>query len=92
MSEAQGKPNPSKKPGPAKPQENQAHGGAAHAAPVHCLSSGCKAGIQKFGFCDQHYDHFKFGLIKKTGEPVSDYEKKLEHYKAYVARSVQKVA
>jgi hypothetical protein len=61
--------------------------------PDGCHSWGCKASAKQFDFCDEHYDHFKFGLIKKTGEKVSDYEKKFEHYLAYKAkRGVHKVA
>lgn len=48
-----------------------------------CAGQGCKATAHRFSFCDEHYDHFKFGLIKKTGEPVSDYDKKYGHYLAY---------
>jgi hypothetical protein len=61
--------------------------------PGGCHAWGCKAQAHRFNFCDEHYDHFKFGLIKKTGEPVSDYEKKIEHYMAHKKRTgVQKVA
>jgi hypothetical protein len=48
--------------------------------PGGCQSWGCKAGASQFNFCPEHFDHFKFGLIKKTGEPVPDYDRKLEHY------------
>jgi len=59
-----------------------------------CHAWGCKAHFKRFNFCDEHYDHFKFGLIKKTGEPVPDFEKKIGHYQDMVARkrSAQKVA
>ncbi len=50
---------------------------------VGCNAHGCKKDIWKFSFCNEHYDHFKFGLIKKTGEPVSDYDKKLSHFLAH---------
>ncbi len=61
--------------------------------PDGCHSWGCKAKAHRFDFCEQHYDHFKFGLIKKTGEQVPDYEKKFGHYQAYVAkRKASKVA
>ena len=56
----------------------------AHAPmPDGCHAWGCKAKSTSLDFCSEHYDHFKFGLIKKTGEPVSDYEKKLGHYVAH---------
>lgn len=72
-------------------------GGGKSKAPAQmpggCASWGCKAHAKRFNFCDEHYDHFKFGLIKKTGEPVQDYEKKIEHYLAHKkGRGVQKVA
>lgn len=54
--------------------------------PGGCFSWGCKAQATRFNFCSEHYDHFKFGLIKKTGEPVPDYEKKIEHYMAHKAK------
>jgi hypothetical protein len=54
--------------------------------PGGCHAWGCKAQAHRFNFCDTHYDHFKFGLIKKTGEQVPDYDKKLEHFQAYQAR------
>ena len=61
--------------------------------PDGCHCWGCKTKADRFNFCSEHYDHFKFGLIKKTGEPVSDYEKKFEHYVAHTKkRGAHKVA
>ena len=54
--------------------------------PEGCFSVGCKIKAHRFNFCDEHYEQFKFGLIKKTGEPVPAYEKKFDHYQAYKAR------
>jgi hypothetical protein len=45
-----------------------------------------KGAQEKLGFTEEQYEHFKFGLIKRNGERVPDYEKKLAHYEAYVAR------
>ncbi len=77
-----------KKQGEAKhhdaPRSGKSKGNAA--MPGGCLSWGCKAEGKQFNFCPEHYDHFKFGLIKKTGEPVSDYEKKFGHYMAHKAK------
>jgi hypothetical protein len=83
--------------GETKAHESKPSSGArskGHTAlPGHCFSWECKAEADRFNFCNEHYEHFKFGLIKKTGEPVSDYEKKFEHYQAYKAkRSALKVA
>ncbi|MBY0471874.1 hypothetical protein K2X30_11965 [bacterium] len=61
--------------------------------PGACHAVACKTTPKRFNFCDEHYEQFKFGLIKKTGEPVPDYDKKIEHYQAYVAkRGAHKVA
>lgn len=58
-----------------------------------CSGKACKKDQKKFGFCMDHFDQFKFGLIKKDGNPVSDYEKKFGQYQAYLKRQgVQKVA
>lgn len=54
--------------------------------PGGCFSWGCKVHAKRFNFCEEHYEQFKFGLIKKTGEPALDYEKKFEHYTAYKAK------
>ena len=80
---------------PAKKAEATPHrkGKEYTPAPGGCHSWGCKGEAHRFNFCDEHYDHFKFGLIKKTGEPVADYEKKYEHYLAWkTKRGAQKVA
>jgi hypothetical protein len=59
----------------------------------HCHAADCKSNSTRFDFCSEHFDQFKFGLIKKTGELVSDYEKKFEHYQAYKAKlSARKAA
>ena len=59
----------------------------------HCFAVSCKSKSQKLDFCDLHFEHFKFGLITKTGQPVSDYEKKIEHFLAFQKkRGARKVA
>ena len=83
---------------PTKPNNQQQH--AAVPAPqgpkgnvgakVGCLAQGCKGKDAKFNFCEEHFRQFKFGLITKMGEPVLDYEKKLEHYARW--KAAQKVA
>ena len=54
-----------------------------------CKSESCKKAQVRFTFCDEHYEHFKFGLVTKAGAKVSDYEKKHEHYVAYQAKQQQ---
>ena len=50
---------------------------------AHCQVQGCRQPDKRFGFCDEHYEHFKFGLIRKDGHQVPDYFKKYEHYITY---------
>ena len=80
--------------GEAKDTSKKSSKGGHNPLPGGCFSWGCKAQASRFTFCDEHFDHFKFGLIKKTGEPVSDYEKKIEHYQASIKahKHAQKVA
>ncbi len=47
---------------------------------AHCKVKACKHSPGKFGFCTEHFDQFKFGLITKAGEPCADYDKKSEQY------------
>jgi hypothetical protein len=75
----------------AKKVDGQTQGPAV-SGKTHCGAEGCKSSEQRFGFCNEHYEQFKFGLIKKDGKSVSDYEKKFEHYQAFKARVAQKAA
>ena len=59
------------------------HGKLESSLPGHCHAQNCKGRAQRFNFCDEHYEQFKFGLIKKNGEPAGDYEKKIEQYHTY---------
>jgi len=68
-------------------------GGAPAPAALHCGAHQCKSKPSKFNFCSEHYEQFKFGLIKKDGEKVSDYDRKFEHFLSYRdKRSAKKVA
>ncbi len=89
MSKPENKPQSTPSPSPAPSSKAKGPG----PAPGGCLSFGCKADGKRFNFCEEHYEHFKFGLIKKTGEPVSDYDKKFEHFQNHKnKKSSQKVA
>lgn len=84
-----------KKPEQKKAETPTSKGKGHNPMPDGCHAWSCKAKAKRFNFCDEHYDHFKFGLIKKTGEQVSDYEKKIEHYlthKNQSQKSARKVA
>ncbi len=56
-----------------------------------CIGEGCKKNAARFGFCAQHYDYYKFGLMRKDGKLVSDYDKKFGHYQAHLKKA-RKVA
>ena len=79
-----------KQPGQGAPKTTQTPGGGGGApvssGPVNCTAEGCKSRESRFSFCGEHYEQFKFGLIKKDGKPAADYYKKLEHYQTFVAR------
>ncbi len=66
-----------------KPAPMKAGAKGHNPMPDGCHAVSCKTKAARFNFCDEHYDQFKFGLIKKTGEPVSDFDKKIDHYQAY---------
>lgn len=47
---------------------------------LRCAVAHCKKPPKRFEFCEEHYEHFKFGLVKKNGQPAADYEKKYHQY------------
>jgi hypothetical protein len=57
-----------------------------------CCAGGCKATSARFSFCEEHFEHFKFGLIKKDGTKVPDFEKKMSQYQDHQVKTVRKVA
>lgn len=74
------KKNEVKKPNPNAP-EKQAHA-AASTGPDHCRFQACKHKINKFGFCQEHFDMYMSGVIRGDGAKPVDFEKKLEQYLA----------
>lgn len=50
-----------------------------------CTSEGCKKKPEKAGFCSEHFDWFKAGLITKEGVKAMDFDKKYYHYYKKVA-------
>lgn len=52
----------------------------------HCKAEGCKSKMARMTFCEPHFEWFKFGLITREGKKVGDFEKKMGHFEAYVAR------
>jgi hypothetical protein len=51
-----------------------------------CKCGGCKKTQARFSFCTEHYEWFKFGLISKAGARVSDFDKKFDHFTAYLEK------
>ncbi|MNK08124.1 hypothetical protein D3C87_260520 [compost metagenome] len=47
-----------------------------------CCAEGCKKNHDKAGFCAEHFDWFKAGLITREGARASDFDKKYYHYAA----------
>jgi hypothetical protein len=48
-----------------------------------CTAESCKAKPARAGFCEEHYLHFKEGLITLDGYKAKDYDKK---YHAWLRR------
>jgi len=57
-----------------------------------CGAQSCKGKESRFGFCTEHYEHFKFGLINKKGVKVPDWESKYNHYQSYLLKEKAKKA
>jgi hypothetical protein len=82
-----GKPNTAPQQGHGGPQMGGSPKGAGAEPVGKCTAQGCKSNSKRFEFCAEHYEQFKFGLITKAGKQVPDYEKKFDHYQAYLART-----
>jgi hypothetical protein len=72
------------------PAPSASKSGAGAGGKVGCHAQACKGKDVRANFCEEHFRQFKFGLITKNGDPVLDYEKKLEHYTKW--KQAQKVA
>jgi len=74
--------NPDQKKGaPSAPANN-----VVNLASFKCAAEDCNLKSRKFGFCEEHYEQFKFGLIKKDGTKPSDYTEKFKHYEKFQAQ------
>lgn len=47
---------------------------------THCAAETCKHKPVKAGFCNEHYEWFKSGLITKNGKQAKDFEKKHQQF------------
>jgi len=63
-------------------KENQVPGQVISLASVKCQADGCKSKPTRAGFCEEHFDWFKAGLITKEGHRAMDFDKKYQHYLA----------
>ncbi|MGZ3772082.1 MAG: hypothetical protein ACXVCY_08270 [Pseudobdellovibrionaceae bacterium] len=50
---------------------------------VRCCGEGCKKKAEKAGFCAEHFDWFKAGLITREGLKAQDFDKK---YYQFIAK------
>lgn len=49
-----------------------------------CIETHCKARSERLNFCNEHFNQFKFGVIRKNGSYPSDHEKKSGEYQRYL--------
>jgi len=60
-----------------------AAGGNVVQMPTACCVEKCGKKIERMNFCGEHYTWFKEGLVSKTGQKPSDFDKK---YQANITR------
>lgn len=63
-----------------KKSNNQIPNNVVPLAADKCLAEGCKSKPSKAGFCAEHFDWFKAGLITKSGQRALDFDKKYYQY------------
>jgi hypothetical protein len=56
-----------------------------------CLEGHCKKPTVRMSFCPEHFEDFKFGLLRKDGSRASDYDRKIEHFSAFQKRSAERI-
>lgn len=54
-----------------------------------CVETHCKAKQERLYFCDEHFNQFKFGVIKRNGTYPIDHEKKQREYTRFLKRPVE---
>jgi hypothetical protein len=57
--------------------------------PTKCTAHDCKAKPVRAGWCNEHFDWFKMGLVTKEGQKAPDFDKK---WHAWEASKKKKVA
>jgi hypothetical protein len=53
-----------------------------------CVAEDCKKKSERAGFCGEHFDWFKAGLVGRDGHKASDFDKKFYHYEAAKRKKV----
>lgn len=61
-------------------KEKQVPNNVIPLAAARCASEGCKAKPTRAGFCEEHFEWFKAGLITKDGHKALDFDKKYQHF------------
>lgn len=65
-----------------KPSKPQQESNVISLAQERCSAEGCKARASRAGFCSEHYEWFKEGLITSEGYHAKDFDKKYALFKA----------
>lgn len=60
--------------------EKQVPNNVVALGPTKCCGEGCNKKPDRAGFCAEHFDWFKAGLLTKEGMKAADFEKKHYHY------------
>lgn len=68
--------------------EKQVPNNVVPLAAAKCMGEDCKQKPSRAGFCAQHFEWFKLGLITKMGAKAPDFDKKFHHYEATRSKKV----
>jgi len=63
-----------------KKTEKQVPNNVIQLGPTKCCGEGCSKKIERAGFCAEHFEWFKAGLVTKEGSKAADFEKKHYHF------------
>ena len=72
--------NTSVNPAPNSNPEKQMPSNVIPLKPIKCLAEDCKSTPARAGFCNMHYEWFKFGLITVDGYHAKDFDKKYQDF------------
>lgn len=77
---------------PSQPAQPKTPSNVVSLAQERCTAEGCKHRSSRAGFCAEHYDWFKEGLITSEGYHAKDFDKKHALYMSRKSSSAKKVA